>query len=39
MIGLKIKETPIRGMKIYHNSIKPYEGLDGMILLNLVGLS
>ena len=27
--GLKIKETPIlQGMQIYHNFIKPHEGLD-----------
>lgn len=30
MRGLKIKETPIlQGMQIYHNFIKPHEGLDG----------
>lgn len=30
MRGLKIKETPIlQGMQIYHNFIKPHEGLAG----------
>ena len=30
MRGLKIKETPIlQGMQIYHNFIKPHEGLGG----------
>lgn len=30
MRGLKIKETPIlQGMQIYHNFIKPHEGLTG----------
>lgn len=30
MRGLKIKETPIlQGMQIYHNFIRPHEGLDG----------
>jgi hypothetical protein len=29
MRGLKIKETPIlQGMQIYHNFIKPHEGLE-----------
>ena len=30
MRGLKIKETPIlQGMQIFHNYIRPHEGLDG----------
>jgi transposase-like protein len=30
MRGLKIKETPIlQGMQVYHNFIRPHEGLDG----------
>jgi putative transposase len=30
MRGLKIKETPIlQGMQIYHNYIRPHEGLEG----------
>jgi hypothetical protein len=30
MRGLKIKETPIlQGVQIYHNFIKPHEGLAG----------
>jgi transposase-like protein len=30
MRGLKIKETPIlQGMQIYHNFIRPHEGLEG----------
>lgn len=30
MRGLKIKETSIlQGMQVYHNFIKPHEGLDG----------
>lgn len=30
MRGLKIEETPIlQGMQIYHNFIRPHEGLEG----------
>jgi hypothetical protein len=30
MKGLKIKETSIlKGMQVYHNYIRPHEGLDG----------
>lgn len=30
MRGLKKKDTPIlKGMQVYHNYIKPHEGLDG----------
>jgi putative transposase len=30
MRGLKKKDTPIpKGMQVYHNFIKPHEGLDG----------
>jgi len=30
MRGLKVKDTPIlKGMQIYHNFVRPHEGLDG----------
>ena len=30
MRGLKRKDTPIlKGMQIYHNFVRPHEGLDG----------
>lgn len=30
MRGLKVKETPVlQGIQIYHNYIKPHEGLKG----------
>jgi len=39
MKGLKIKETPIlQGMQIYHNFIKPHEGLDGKIPAKAYGI-
>ncbi len=38
MRGLKKKSTPIlKGMQVYHNYIKPHEGLDGKTRLRLAG--
>ena len=39
MRGLKKKNTPIlKGMQVYHNFIKPHEGLDGMTPAEACGI-
>ncbi len=39
MRGLKIKDTPIlKGYHIYHNYIRPHEGLDGKAPAEACGL-
>lgn len=39
MRGLKKKDTPIlEGMQVYHNFIKPHEGLDGMTPAEACGI-
>lgn len=39
MRGLKTKDAPIlKGYRIYHNFIRPYEGLDGDTLADRAGI-
>lgn len=39
MRGLKKKDTPIlEGMQVYHNFIKPHEGLDGLTPAEACGI-
>jgi len=40
MRGLKKKDTPIlKGMQVYHNFIKPHEGLDGKTPAEACGIT
>jgi hypothetical protein len=39
MRGLKKRDTPIlEGMQVYHNFIKPHEGLDGLTPAEACGI-